>query len=185
MFIQMPMFIWFFGSVRALLDTVPELTTGGALWFADLTARDPLLRLNVLTALVMYGSFRYGAETGGLQGPQAGIMKTLAVVFPILYLPLTYNFGQGEKKKTAVPLFLKRRDVCKTGLHLFWLTGSVAAISLNYMLRSTPVGAMLGIPKPKAAILPTPPMQAFSTKSEALKGKSASQLAKEHKKNHD
>lgn len=64
MFVQMPLFLWFFGSVRTLLDSVPEAAVGGTLWFIDLTARDPFLRLNVLTALVMYISFRIGAESG-------------------------------------------------------------------------------------------------------------------------
>jgi membrane protein insertase Oxa1/YidC/SpoIIIJ len=162
---QLPLFLLFFVSLRSLLENNPDVLVGGTLWFEDLTARDAFFRLNILTSVVMYASFRLGAELAQTKDESStGLMKKLALVFPLIYLPLTYNFGQG--------------------MHLFWLSGSLAAIFVNVLLRKTPIGFMLGIPVPKAAIVPVPP-QAFSSKADALKGKSASALAREHKKRHD
>ena len=84
MMVQGPVFVWFFSSISALLAYNPESITGGALWFADLTARDPYMRLNVLTAVVMHLSFRLGAELGNVnvEQTQKTIMKAFSYVFP-------------------------------------------------------------------------------------------------------
>ena len=104
---QMPGFIFFFTSIRRMLDTNPNISSGGALWFNDLSVSDPYMRLNLMTSAVMFLSFRMGAESGNIPQNQQGVMKALSIVFPVLYLPLTMSFGQG--------------------LHLFWFTG--AAVS--------------------------------------------------------
>jgi YidC/Oxa1 family membrane protein insertase len=60
---QMPMFIFFFTSIRSVLAYNAGAKTGGCLWFEDLTIIDPFLRLNLLTAGVMYLSFKLGGST--------------------------------------------------------------------------------------------------------------------------
>lgn len=57
---QLPIFLWFFSSIRSMLAHNPNVTAGGVLWFTDLSAMDPFLRLNLLTSIVMYASFKLG-----------------------------------------------------------------------------------------------------------------------------
>ncbi len=107
---QMPVFVIFFSATTFLLKHNPEMVNAGTLWFRDMTVRDPFMRLNLIAAFVMHMSFRMGAETG--QAPsQQTLIRIMSFVIPALYLPLTMNFSQG--------------------MHLFWLGGSVAAISIN------------------------------------------------------
>jgi hypothetical protein len=90
-------------------------------------------------------------------------MRVLTVGFPLLYLPLTYGFGQG--------------------LHLFWLSGSVMAITVNFVLRKTAIGVALGIPKvvpPAQAPLP----MTFTTRHDAVQGLSPARLAKASRDKH-
>merc|ERR1711916_215365 len=135
-----------------MLATNPNISSGGALWFTDLSVSDPYMRLNLMTAAVMFLSFRMGAEAGGVPQNQMGVMRALAFVFPILYIPLTMGFGQG--------------------LHLFWFTGAAGAISVNYVLRFTAFGRMLGVPPPSGKIVQAEPA-VFTSKRAS---KSASQL---------
>jgi YidC/Oxa1 family membrane protein insertase len=162
---QMPVFVVFFSATSYLLRHNPDMATAGTLWFRDMTAQDPYMRLNLVAALVMHLSFRLGAETG--QAPsQQTLVRIMSFAIPTLYLPFTMNFSQG--------------------MHLFWLGGSVAAISINVMLRKTAIGTMLGVPRFTAVGgIATPPVQppahVFASKAQAL---SASQLAKQHKLKH-
>lgn len=95
--------------------------------------------------------------------------SVLGYVFPALYLPLTYSFGQG--------------------LHLFWLSSSVVAIAINYALRKTALGVALGIPKATrglAAAVPPTPAVTFTSKQEAIRaGINPARLAKMSREKHD
>lgn len=163
---QLPGFLWFFSSVGAMIRSNPGMPSGGALWFVDLTTSDPFMRLNIATSAVMFLSFRLGAESGGVPAAQAGLIKVMGTVFPLLYLPFTYSFGQG--------------------LHLFWFTSAASAVSVNYLLRKTPVGTLLGVPPQNAQVVEETPVATFATKKEGVRaGLSASQLAKAHKNKHE
>ncbi len=74
--VQIPAFLWFFTAVRYLITHTADMATGGALWFVDLSATDPFLRLNLVTAATMFLSFKLGAETG--QQPMPGPMASKA-----------------------------------------------------------------------------------------------------------
>lgn len=159
---QMPGFVFFFTSIRRMLETNPNISSGGALWFNDLSASDPYMRLNLMTSAVMFLSFRMGAESGAQPENQRGMMKALAIIFPILYIPLTMSFGQG--------------------LHLFWFAGAAGAIGVNYVLRFTVLGQLMGVPpRPSKALTATVPDAIFSSRRST---KTASQLKREHLAKH-
>ncbi len=163
MVIQAPFFIVMFTATRHMLDWDPAMMEAGTLWFKDLTATDEYFRLNFLTAGVMYASMKLGVDRVNPDATQAMMMKAISYVLPLGYLVFTMSFSQG--------------------MHLFWLSGSLAAIAANLIIRKTPVGAMLGVKKPKSQIVPVavPPTAVFATRQAA---KSAKQMAKEHAAKH-
>lgn len=81
---QIPLFLFFFTSISYALRSPAlalDMSTGGALWFHDLTQVDSFLRLNVMTAGVMFLSFKLGAEMGNSsQAQQSALLKGLLVL---------------------------------------------------------------------------------------------------------
>src|SRR4028118_2208744 len=51
--VQMPIFIGMFYVIRGFGDTHPSFTSGGILWFQDLSAYDPFYILPVLSAVTL------------------------------------------------------------------------------------------------------------------------------------
>jgi len=91
-FIQFPVFMSFFFALRGMAYCpVESMTTGGALWFVDLTLKDPYWALPFLTSATFYLQLRLGAEGARLDqmGPK---MKIAMTVLPFCMLPLTINF---------------------------------------------------------------------------------------------
>jgi len=89
---QAPVFMSFFFALRGMAYCpVESLTTGGLLWFEDLTVKDPFWALPVLTSATLYTQLRLGAEGARLDqmGPK---MKMAMTVLPFCMLPLTVNF---------------------------------------------------------------------------------------------
>ncbi len=136
--VQMPIFLGLFYTLRQFggttgivgvpdtQGTVPSFSHGGTLWFADLTAPDPLYLLPILSAVTMLVSMEITNKS--MEPQQRWIMRILPVVFTVftlnfpagllIYLVTTnlvtfvqnyaiYNYGPGRKAKEP------ERDVWK------------------------------------------------------------------------
>lgn len=126
--VQMPIFLGLFYTLRKFggttgivgvpdtQGTVPGFSSGGTLWFADLTAPDPLYLLPILSAVTMLVSMEITNKS--MEPQQRWIMRILPVVFTVftlnfpagllIYLVTTnlvtlvqnyaiYNYGPGRK----------------------------------------------------------------------------------------
>ncbi|KAH3901853.1 related to Mitochondrial inner membrane protein OXA1 [Saccharomycodes ludwigii] len=92
--IQVPVAIGFFSGLRQMCNyPVDGFTNQGLAWFTDLSAADPYLGLQVITASVFIGFTRLGGETGAQQfSPQ---LKKVFTILPLLSIPATMNLGAG------------------------------------------------------------------------------------------
>eukprot|EP00092_Neocalanus_flemingeri_P071851 GFUD01088335.1.p1 GENE.GFUD01088335.1~~GFUD01088335.1.p1 ORF type:complete len:461 (-),score=78.87 GFUD01088335.1:34-1416(-) len=92
LFLQVPVFMSFFFGLRGMAYTpVESLSTGGILWFENLTICDPFYLLPLLTSATLFLQLRLGAEGAKLDqmGPK---MKLAMTVMPFMMLPITINF---------------------------------------------------------------------------------------------
>src|SRR5919199_1799328 len=121
--IQMPIFITMFYVIRTFGDTHPSFTSGGILWFQDLSARDPYHILPVLSALTMLAASEITSKH--IDPQQRWIMRILPVAFTLFLL----NFP--------------------AGLFMYWITSNLVTLVQNYVIynhgpgRKTP-GAKAG-----------------------------------------
>lgn len=123
--IQAPAFFSMFFLMRKLSEIqVPSLTTGGALWFTDLTVADPYYILPVMTCLSNFLLFEYGMPSKpeamspvmrwGLRGLSVGLF------------PIVYSFP--------------------TSVVIFWTVNNLLTLSTNLILKLPKVRNRLGIP---------------------------------------
>ena len=91
-FLQMPIFISAFMALRQFQDYFPAFSTGGTLWFTDLTAADPYMILPVVNALSFLLMIEIGADgmDSGMKSTFKNIMRGLGVVM----VPLTMAMPQ-------------------------------------------------------------------------------------------
>jgi len=143
--IQMPIFIGMFYVIRSFGDTHPSFTSGGILWFQDLSAYDPFYILPVLSAVTMLAASEITSKH--IDPQQRWIMRTLPVVFTIFLLTFP------------------------AGLFMYWITSNLVTLVQNYVIynygpgkKSTEgeSGSAKTVDKPKA-----------STGSQRAKGPSA------------
>jgi YidC/Oxa1 family membrane protein insertase len=143
--IQMPIFIGMFYIIRSFGDTHPSFTSGGILWFQDLSAYDPFYILPVLSAVTMLAASEITSKH--IDPQQRWIMRTLPVVFTIFLLTFP------------------------AGLFMYWITSNLVTLVQNYVIynygpgkKSTEgeSGSAKTVDKPKA-----------STGSQRAKGPSA------------
>jgi YidC/Oxa1 family membrane protein insertase len=99
--IQMPIFIGIFYIIREFggtsgmigvpdtVGTVESFTTGGALWFSNLSQPDPLFLLPVISAVTMVGSMEM---TNKQMEPQ---MRWVMRVVPVVFIFFTIFFPAG------------------------------------------------------------------------------------------
>src|ERR671920_469573 len=106
--IQMPIFIGMFYVIRSFGDTHPSFTSGGILWFQDLSAYDPLYILPVLSALTMLAASEITSKH--IDPQQRWIMRTLPVVFTIFLLTFP------------------------AGLFMYWITSNLVTLVQNYVI---------------------------------------------------
>ena len=132
--IQMPIFITMFYVIRSFGDTHPSFTSGGILWFRDLSAYDPFYILPVLSAVTMLAASEITAKH--IDPQQRWIMRILPVVFTIFLLTFP------------------------AGLFMYWITSNLVTLGQNYVIynygpgkRSTEDGGGSGktADKPKTA----------------------------------
>ncbi len=106
--IQMPIFIGMFYVIRGFGDTHPSFTSGGILWFQDLSAYDPFYILPVLSALTMLAASEITSKH--IDPQQRWIMRTLPVVFTIFLLTFP------------------------AGLFMYWITSNLVTLVQNYVI---------------------------------------------------
>ncbi|KAF0852417.1 mitochondrial OXA complex Oxa1 subunit (core chaperone) [Andalucia godoyi] len=63
-FVQMPIFLTFFITLRNLAENCASLKVGGISWFTDLTTADPLYIFPLLSSLTFLTTIELGADTG-------------------------------------------------------------------------------------------------------------------------
>ena len=129
--IQMPIFIGMFYVIRGFGDTHPSFTSGGILWFQDLSAYDPFYILPVLSALTMLAASEITSKH--IDPQQRWIMRTLPVVFTIFLLTFP------------------------AGLFMYWITSNLVTLVQNYVIynygpgKTPPVGSDGGSGSAKTA----------------------------------
>jgi YidC/Oxa1 family membrane protein insertase len=106
--VQMPIFIGMFYVIRGFGDTHPSFTSGGILWFQDLSAYDPFYILPVLSALTMLAASEITSKH--IDPQQRWIMRTLPVVFTIFLLTFP------------------------AGLFMYWITSNLVTLVQNYVI---------------------------------------------------
>ncbi len=89
---QFPVAIGMFAGLRSMaLIPVDGLQNQGILWFTDLSAADPYLGLQCLTAAIFITFMRFGGETGAnVYSPQ---MKRILTFLPLVSIPVTMSLS--------------------------------------------------------------------------------------------
>ncbi len=106
--IQMPIFIGMFYVIQSFGDTHPSFTSGGILWFRDLSAYDPFYILPVLSAVTMLAASEITSKH--IDPQQRWIMRTLPVVFTVFLLTFP------------------------AGLFMYWITSNLVTLGQNYVI---------------------------------------------------
>jgi YidC/Oxa1 family membrane protein insertase len=97
-----------FYVIRGFGDTHPSFTSGGILWFQDLSAYDPFYILPVVSALTMLAASEITSKH--IDPQQRWIMRTLPVVFTIFLLTFP------------------------AGLFMYWITSNLVTLVQNYVI---------------------------------------------------
>jgi len=125
--VSMPLFFSCFFALSGLCsDGIAGMTTGGALWFPDLTAQDPYYLLPILSSWSGVLILKRGSDSGGVIDPKiAPMIKGLTVLG--LFAPLiTYQLPSGV---------------------LLYFTGmSVFSLLQGEIIRADATRRMLGLP---------------------------------------
>jgi YidC/Oxa1 family membrane protein insertase len=87
--VQFPVFISFFVAIRRLSQSDPAFATGGAAWFLDLAASDPIFVLPVMAGLTLGLMTELGGDTGT---KMTGQMKNVIRGMAVLSVPMTAWF---------------------------------------------------------------------------------------------
>ncbi|KAA8493118.1 Mitochondrial inner membrane protein OXA1 [Porphyridium purpureum] len=119
---QMPVFISLFVTLRKLAEVEPSLVTGGALWFIDLSQRDPFYILPALSGLTMLGMMELSRRVAATQ-PSPGMiwgMRGFALI------------STGVMARFPAVLFM------------YWLTTNSITLLVNLLTQQRAVREMLG-----------------------------------------
>jgi YidC/Oxa1 family membrane protein insertase len=85
-----PFFIGIFAGLnRMCAAQVADLAHEGLLWFSNLSATDPYLGLQVITAGIYSSTFKLGGEMGATASPAASTMRKILPWMPLIAIPLT------------------------------------------------------------------------------------------------
>lgn len=135
-FIQMPVFIFFYYALNSMIALpVPGMETGGLLWFTDLTAADPKHILPLATSAMTLINFEIGAEVGASQGSQMNpAVKTVFRGVMLLMPYFTWNFP--------------------TAIFGYWFTSSLFSLIQGFMFRNPSIRARLRLPPMPSKVVP-------------------------------
>jgi YidC/Oxa1 family membrane protein insertase len=106
--IQMPIFITMFYVIRSFGSTHESFTSGGLMWFPDLSVHDPYYVLPILSAVTMLAASEITSKSVDPQ--QRWMMRILPVVFTVFLL----NFP--------------------AGLFMYWIPSNLVTLIQNYLI---------------------------------------------------
>lgn len=92
--LQFPVFMSMFFGLKNMPEIYPnELSTGGMLWFPDLTAPDPYFIMPVASALSFLLMMELGKEQMMASAPEQGrVMLNVFRGMAVIMIPITYSF---------------------------------------------------------------------------------------------
>lgn len=83
--VQSLVFLSYFFALRGMATAgVEGFSSGGALWFTDLTIADPYYALPLISAATMWVVLKVGSESGIRSDTMAGIMRYVVNCFPVI-----------------------------------------------------------------------------------------------------
>jgi len=106
--VQMPIFITMFYVIRSFGTTHESFTSGGLLWFKDLSVHDPYYVLPIISAVTMLAASEITSKSVDPQ--QRWMMRILPVVFTVFLL----NFP--------------------AGLFMYWIPSNLVTLAQNYVI---------------------------------------------------
>ena len=106
--VQMPIFITMFYVIRSFGVEHPSFSSGGILWFKDLTVADPTYLLPIISAVTMFAASEITAKN--LDPQQRWMMRILPIVFVVFLI----NFP--------------------AGLFMYWITSNLVTLVQNYLI---------------------------------------------------
>jgi YidC/Oxa1 family membrane protein insertase len=106
--IQLPIFITMFYVIKDFGYTHPDFTSGGILWFQDLSVQDPFYILPILSAVTMLAASEITSKY--IDPQQRWLMRTLPVVFTVFLLTFP------------------------AGLFMYWITSNLVTLAQNYVI---------------------------------------------------
>ncbi|KNC49166.1 inner membrane protein OXA1L [Thecamonas trahens ATCC 50062] len=127
--IQAPVFISMFMALRRLAENgtfVDGLTSGGALWFSDLSAADPYYVLPLVAGGSFLATVELGAEMPNVQ--QRSTMKNVMRGLAVVMVAATYSFP--------------------ASVFMYWISSNSFSLAQAMAFRVPGVKDALGIPPP-------------------------------------
>lgn len=106
--IQMPIFIAIYVVVRSFGETHESFTSGGLLWFQDLSVQDPLYILPIISAVTMLAASEITSKS--LDPQQRWLMRLLPVVFTVFLISFP------------------------AGLFMYWITSNLVTLVQNFLI---------------------------------------------------
>ena len=106
--VQLPIFITMFYVIKDFGYTHPDFTSGGILWFQDLSVQDPYYVLPILSAVTMLAASEITSKH--IDPQQRWLMRILPVVFTVFLLTFP------------------------AGLFMYWITSNLVTLAQNYVI---------------------------------------------------
>ena len=135
--LSMPIFMSMFFGLKKAPELFPDLlSTGGMLWFPDLTVADPYMALPILSAATFLGMTEMGKEQMMASDPARG--RTMVNVFrglAVIMVPITMNFN--------------------TGVFVYWTVNNTFSFVQAALLKQPAVKKAFGIWDPPKALAGT------------------------------
>jgi YidC/Oxa1 family membrane protein insertase len=135
-----PTFILLFSTLRHMAHTHPSMTTGGALWFKDLTALDAYWGLPLLSAISTILSIKYGAGEFTTTDARTEQMKDMFVIMAAVFAVVAAYY---------IP----------SAVFLYWTANNMFTFMQGRIFANKRVRDILKIPAPR---VPTPEERAES-----------------------
>ncbi|CAL4915153.1 unnamed protein product [Urochloa decumbens] len=124
--IQGPIFMSFFFAISNMVEKVPSLKGGGALWFTDLTTPDSLYLFPVLTGLTAFATVEFNLQQGMEGNPMSSKMKNVSRGMAFLTVPFTMNFAKA--------------------IFCYWITSNIFSLAYGVVIRRPAVRKLFNLP---------------------------------------
>lgn len=91
--VSAPIFFSYFVGLRRMVNApVEALESGGLMWFADLTSKDPYFILPAMTCGTLWLVFRLGTDASLTTATNNGAANIIMKIFPFALFPFMMNF---------------------------------------------------------------------------------------------